>query len=238
MEDALDLYLKSIYYNLDNAASFSGAIKLYKKALEDQKTITLSQIKKWLKSQTTYSSHREVKNKFKTQSVYAPYAGYLWDIDTVNMLKYSKYNNYNDFLVCIDVLSRFAYTFPLKTLQGGEMYEALKQIFKIKQPERIRSDKGSEMINKKVAKLFSKLGIIHFTTTSQFKACFAERLIKTLKVKITKYIYHKQDYKWDDILENVTKSYNSTFHRSIQTTPEKAQNMPSQDLWLINYNSC
>ena len=235
MEEDLDSYLKTIYYSLDNAASYSSTSKLYQKVLADKKNITYSQIEKWLKSQTTYTDHKEVKKKFKTQTVYAPYSHYLWDIDTVNMLKYSKYNKFNYFLVCIDILSRFAYTFPLKTLQGGEMCLALKHIFKTQKPERIRSDKGSEMINKKVAKLLNNLNIIHFTTTSQFKACYAERFIKTLKSKISRYIYHKQNYKWDNILKSVTKSYNSTFHRSIHTTPENALNMTSQDLWLINY---
>lgn len=75
MGDNLDTSLKTIYCNLDKAASYSSAYLLYPTAFRLWKITKILHILKlknsWLKSQATYTSHREVKTKFKC--VYAPY---------------------------------------------------------------------------------------------------------------------------------------------------------------------
>ena len=229
-------YLKTIYYNPKNPASYSSASKLHKKALHDGKYISQHEISNWLKAQSTNTSFKELKRNFKTRRVYVPHTNYLWDLDVCYMKTYSEYNKYNYFLLCIDILSRYVYTYPLITLKGSEMCVALKHIFSKSKPLKARTDKGSEFIGYKVENLFKKLDIIHFTTTSQFKANYSERAIKTIKMKITKFIYHKQNYKWDSVLQDITDSYNSSYHRMIHTTPTIALTMESQDLWLRNYN--
>ena len=60
---------------------------------------------------------------------------------------------------------------------------ALNYIFAKSSPIKARTDKGSEFIGYKIEKLFKKYKINHFTTTSQFKANYSERAIKTIKMK-------------------------------------------------------
>ena len=85
---------------------------------------------------------------------------------------------------------------------------ALKHVFMQLQPQRIRTDLGSEFSNKNVSQLLKKwvLNILQ---------------LHILKTKISKYVYHKQQYKWEEILEDVTYSYNTTYHRRIHTSPDR-----------------
>ena len=75
----------------------------------------------------------------------------------------------------------------------------------------------------------------HFTTTNETKANFAERVIKTLKSKLTRYMHNKNTNIWIDALPKTTKSYNSTYHRSIKMSPNKAVNTDDTVLWQIQY---
>ena len=101
-----NIYLKTIYNDPENSASYSSVSKLYKKTIEDGRYMLQNKIKKWLETQSIYTGFKELKRKFKTQKVYVPHAGYLWDIDVCDMTKYSKFNKYNYFVLFIDIMTR------------------------------------------------------------------------------------------------------------------------------------
>ena len=49
----------------------------------------------------------------------APFIDYQWDVDTAVMKSFAKDNDgYAYFVVAIDVFSRFAHTFPLRSTRG------------------------------------------------------------------------------------------------------------------------
>ena len=152
------------------------------------------------------------------------------------MVRYGKYNNgYKHILILIDILSRFAWTYALKSLTGKEMKEALQVV--LKNPiKKLRTDSGSEFANGTVKAFLQSKGIDHFTTLNEKKANYAERLIQTLKTKITKYMPKNGTYEWVNVLPPVTSSYNKTYHRSIQMTPTQAMNTDDVTLWNLQYN--
>ena len=56
-------------------------------------------------------------------------------------------------------------------------------------------------------------------TQNEVKANYAERAMKTIRGKIYKYFTYKQSYHYIDALQDITRAYNSSVHRSIKMAP-------------------
>ena len=228
-------YLETIYYNPEHAASFSGIDKLYRSVRSEGKAITKGQLKKWLRGQSVYNGHKPVRKTFKRRRVISQRKWYQFDGDTVSMTRYRKNNHgYAYILVLIDVTSKYAWTRPLKTLKGKEMVETLKSL-KMKKPENLRTDKGSEFINSDFKRYIDLRGINHYSTTNEKKANFAERFIKTLKSRIMKYMHKSNSHEWVAVLPKITESYNNTHHRTIDMSPSQALKTDDVTLWKKIY---
>ena len=148
VDDTVKGYLEKLYHNPKEPAAFSGVDKLYREVKrQGVHTVSKTQIKKFLQSQVDYTVQKQNRRKFKRRCVVVSYVGYQCDSDTANFTSYVKHNKgYKYFLLVIGVMSKMAYTRPLKTLKSYEMAKSLKSIFKefnIKF-ERIRTDMGSE----------------------------------------------------------------------------------------------
>ena len=133
-------------------------------------------------------------------------------------------------------MSKFVWTFPVRTTTGQEMVNALKTMFASgRKPTHLRSDQGTEFVNKNVKTFLKKEDIIVFVTHNTVKASYAERAIKTIKSKLIRYLTRKQSRRWVDVLSNITESYNKTYHRSIKRTPQSVKPEHSPELWKIQY---
>jgi hypothetical protein len=106
-------------------------------------------------TQETFGLHRQIIRKFRRRKVIAPFIDYQWDADTAVMKSFIKDNDgYAYFVVAIDVFSRFAHTFPLRSTRGKEMSSALQTLFRRgKKPTKLRTDKGVEFRNRDVQRL-------------------------------------------------------------------------------------
>ena len=144
--------------------------------------------------------------------------------DTINYRQYKRENQgYGYIMVLIDVFSKKSYTFPMKKLTEFEAVIALeKMLDRLPDiPQTIITDKGTEYYNSKVQSLFQRMGIRHYSIRTKHKACVAERFIKTLKSRLEKYFWKSKSHDWFSVLEDFTKNYNETFHRSIKMTPNQ-----------------
>ena len=139
--------LKKVYFDAAHAGSYSSPQKIYESL---DKQISLSKIKNFLRGVETYTVQRNLHRKFKRNNVIAPFINYMYDMDTANMTFYQKNNDYVHILIIIDIFSRFIWTVPLKTLLGKEMAEKLKVIFNQRKPLKVRTDAGSDFVNKNV----------------------------------------------------------------------------------------
>ena len=77
-------------------------------------------------------------------------------------------------------------------------------------------------MNKEVGNFLKKEKVKHVYTFYETKANYAERVIKTIKLKIIKYLTANETFRWIDELDNLTYSYNNSKHRSIGMTPFEA----------------
>ena len=231
-------YLKSIYYDPKHPGAYSGVDKLYRAVRKEGKFVLgRAKIRNWLLKQEDYSVHREERPKFKRRRVIAPYVDYQWDVDTANMDYYKKLNDgYAYFLLAVDILSKFVWTVALRTKTGKEMVRALTQIFERgNKPTNIRSDKGTEFVNKDVKIFLQKKGVNYFVSQNVVKASFSERAIKTVKSRIARYMTHQQTHRWIDALPAITESYNRSYHRSIKRSPASVKSSDSAELWKRLY---
>jgi hypothetical protein len=230
-------YLSKLYYNPSYPSSFGGINQFYKSIKNNNLGISRNEVKEWLSSQEPYTSHRSLKRKFLRPKVIAPYKYYMMDFDTGY---YEKYGNVNDgykyFLIGIDILSHFVNVIPLKSLKADEVAKAMKNILEINQPYIVRTDKGSEFVNTIMKRLLKDRGVKHITTTNETKANYAERAIKTLKSKISKYFSSEQTHRWIDQIDNFVNNYNNSVHRSINISPQNALKENDSDLFNYQYN--
>ncbi len=222
--------------------SFSGLAKIIQSNSDEEgkPKFSTGQIKKWLESQEFYTLHKAPHTTFPRARVVVPHPDYQFDMDCAYMTSYSAKDNegFKYFVVFIDVFSKYAYAFPLRSLSADEMVKTLKEFISLtsQKPEKLRSDLGVEFKNKQVAKYLNDEGIDHFFAQSDKKANMAERFIRTIKSKLVRYMKKNKTSKWVDILKDVVLSYNNTFHRTIGTSPSLVKKGDIPMLWQKMYD--
>lgn len=123
----------------------------------------------------------------------------------------------------------------MKSLKANEVKEALNEIFKKQKPTLARSNGGSEFTNGIISNFLKQLGIKQIVTIGEKKANYAERAIRTIKLKLAQYMTQNQTHKWYDQLQNITSSYNKTYHRTIKMSPMDALSTNDSILWKNQY---
>ena len=232
-------YLEEIYFNPEHPGSFGGENKLYRVIKEEGRfPITHKKLRKWLSSQETYTLHKPARRKYSRRPIIVSGSSQQADADLVDMIKFSKYNNDTKFiLVYIDVFSKKLWTEPLKSKSGKDVTEALRKIYKEGgRCERMRTDKGTEFLNKNVQTFLAENKVHHFVSQNpSIKASVAERSIKNLKKKIYKYMNQFQTYEYLTVLPKLTSAYNRTFHRSIGMSPAQVSKENESQVFATLY---
>ena len=90
---AFENYLKNIYYNPSNPASFSGPDKLYQFVKKDGKyMISKYRIRKWLQREDAFSLQRESRKPIKRSRIVVAGIDDQWSADLMDMVKFAKSN--------------------------------------------------------------------------------------------------------------------------------------------------
>ena len=213
--------LVNIYFDVSNPASFGGVKKLYNAAKAISPEISFKNVQDWLKTQLTYTLHKQIINKFKRNRILVQRKNEQFECDLVDMQNFSKFNSgFKYILTAIDCFSKFLYAFPLKNKTPFEIIKVFKVIFKIDKPQHIRTDRGLEFNNSKVQKFLKENDVNYFTSNdSKIKCAIMERANRTLKSKMFRYFTSKGTRKYYDILQALVKSYNNSYHRTIKMAP-------------------
>ena len=238
-DEEKDTVLSEIYYNPSSKGSFSSPSALFRSVKESgYEDITRKNVNDFLQKQDVYTLSRETKRKHKTRKVISPYIGYQHDVDLADMRRHSKQNDGVCYIfVLIDIFSRKVYTTPIKTKNAFEIINAFQYAIKNgAKIERIRSDGGSEFNSEKLLKYFKQNNIKHFVNRNIPKANYAERVIKTLKQKIIRYMSKNNTHKWIDVLDDLSDSYNKSYHRSIGKAPKDVIKKDEIKLWRRMYD--
>jgi hypothetical protein len=162
-----------------------------------------------------------------------------FDADLIVIPKYAAANDGIQYLlVAIDVFSRFVWVVPLKNKTGPLVKAAFSKIFRQgRKPRRIRTDRGSEFTNHIIREFFEseKVNVTLYYTSNEKQANFAERVIKTLKTKIMRYMTKAKTDRYIDVLSAIVKSYNAMEHKGINEAPVNITEENEKKHWWDMY---
>lgn len=239
--DVLDDYLSSLYNTAVQPGSFMGINKLYTAVKrENIYTVTYQQIKDWLETNRTYSLYKRVRRVKRRPRVVVAGIDDQFDADLADLSApdYVEHNNGVRFLlVVIDIFTRYLWVRPLKNKYSDTVVKAFKAIFKKskRRPRRIRSDRGSEFTAKTSQDYFKSENIVQIFTGNEVQANYVERVIQTLKTKLFRYMATNDTRRYIDVLPDIVKSYNSTYHTGIGAVPKDIDKSDERRLWWNMY---
>ena len=220
----MEKFLKKTYYDVSHVAGYSGVKKLVDAAKTAGYTdASYGKVKSWLQRQETYSVMKPARHNFPRSHVKVGGLNEQFQADLIDWSREVDANDgYKYILVTVDLFSRFACTAALKSKTTAEVAEALAKIFREQRRPKymIQTDAGQELCGRKAKAMYKSFNIAHMVSRSDKKASVVERLIKTLRSKMNKYMLENQTRRWINILEPVTRSYNSAIHSSTSFAPK------------------
>lgn len=214
--------MKRIYYTPSNPGSLGGKQRLKDAVLKETGVrLTNDEVSEWLSGEDAYTLHKTAPLKYRRNRVFVYGIDMQFQADLVDMSTYAKENDNNHFLLtCIDLFSKYAWTRVLKNKSAVEVAKAFESILEEgRVPEKIQTDKGKEFFNKHFQKLMKKYNITHFATSSELKSSVIERFNRTLRGRMWRYLTATNSKRYIDILQDITRGYNVSYHRSIKMRP-------------------
>ena len=166
--------------------------------------------------------HKPIIRKFRKRKVYSTFKDNIWSVDLADMQLLSKYNKGIRFLLCvIDIFSKYAWVVPLKDKKGIIIVKAFQITLKQsnRKPNKIWVDKGSEFYNAYFKKWLRDNDIVMYSTNNEGKSAVAERFVRTMKIKIYKYMTSISKNVYIDKLDDIVDEYNNTYHTTIKMKP-------------------
>ena len=211
--------LKKLYLDSKFPGSYSGAYKFYQEVKNIHPKVTLKKVNEFLKSQDAYTLHKRTrKPKFRRTLVFKPRD--LWQIDLLDMQKYSKENDgYRYICVIIDCFSRYVWVKPLKNKTGKATVKALALLLMNERPKLIQADQGTEFFNRDVKRMLEAFGPKLYHTYTDKKAAIVERVQRTLRGRLGRLFTKRGNFKWIDKIDDIVTAYNNSYHRTIKMKP-------------------
>ena len=203
--------------------------------------IPQSQAKQQLQQLLSYTLHKPRRRRFPTLPTLVFTINEQFVMDLVDLQKLAKYNRgYKYLLTVIDVLSKYALVEPLKSKSATAMVDALQRLWARlgdRVPEKVQTGSGGEFYNAKVSAFFKKQGVNHFSTHGDLHGSVVERWNRTLKTNMFRCLTTNNTLKYIDVLPALVKTYNHTFHRSIQEKPVNVTPKKQKEIWYRLYGS-
>ena len=161
-------------------------------------------------------------NKFERQKIIINHINEIHSTDLVDMTQYSKMNKgYKYIFTNIDVFSKIAYAFPLKSKKIQDIKPCFEKIFKNNKPKYIWSDKESSFLSKEMQQFFKDNNVKIYHTNSHLKAVVIERFNRSLRELMMKEFVKNNNTVWYNTLSKLIKIYNNRYHSTIKMKPNQ-----------------
>ena len=182
--------------------------------------------------------NKSVINKFERKKVIVSYIDEIHSCDLVDMQKYSKVNRgYKYIFTNIDIFSKYAWSFPIKSKTIKDIKPCFEKIFKERKPKYIWSDQESAFFSKEMLKFFENNNVKIYHTYSNLKAVVIERFNRSLRELMMKSFVKNNNTVWYNILPGLIKTYNNRYHRTIKIKPINVDKSNEKHIKMIyNYD--
>ena len=217
----MDDYFKEFYYSKENV--FNDPNRIWQTIKEDMQFKTIKYKKKeflkWVLDQKEYQVNKSNFTPHDLHTIVAPDDSYQMDITFYD--QYSRINKgYSCILTIIEITSRKAYAYPMKSKKSDEVLDNFKKFHdEVKKVAIIEVDAGNEFLNSKFKQYCTdnniKLLIFNNDKRSMGKV---ERFNRTIRDSLSKIA---PDGVWLAKVPIIIHVYNNTKHSSTKYTPQE-----------------
>ena len=187
-------------------------------AIKTQKTLGLGN--NFTMEDLSNELNKPTIQKFERKKIIVNHINEIHSTDLVDMSQYSKMNRgYKYIFTDIDVFSKIAYAFPLKSKKYKILNLVLKKYFKKNKPNYIWSDKEPAFLSKKMQLFFKDNNVKIYHTNSHLKAVVIERFNRSLRELMMKEFVKNNNTICYNILPKLIKIYNNQYHSTIKMIP-------------------
>lgn len=221
--------LNNIYSDLKSEAAFTNSpsklINIADKQL-GYDGFTLAQGEHFLKSIDTHTLFKQIPTRYRKRN-YRPFiigsVNEQWQADLADMSRHNLFHSPRYLLCVIDAFSKYAFVRGIPSKHGKVVADAFKDIFSksLSHPEFICTDFGTEFINATVKQTLFSFGVKRiFQTTGNNKAAIVERFISTLRMIISKFLFHNGLKQLNNHnLQLIVENYNNRKHSATGYKP-------------------
>ena len=201
------------------------------KGIDSLRRITglpISVIRTFLRGTRSYTLHAPARRTHDRRPVDS--GGFLYSQMGTDLMDLPKLAPRNDgfryIMVCICQVSKRAHARGLKTKDSAAVKKAFGDIIDTEIApltlRMIHGDKERAFVSEDVKSfLRDRYNVTIFAVgNAQTKCAAAERVIRTLKNMMFRYMTHFETDRYIDDLQNLIENYNSTWHRSIRMAPK------------------
>ena len=164
--------------------------------------------------------NKSVINKFERKKIIVNHIDEIHSCDLVDMQKYSKVNRgYKHIFTNIDIFSKYAWSFSLKTKTIKDIKPCFEKILKQRKPKYIWSVQESSFFSKEMLKFFEDNNVKIYYTYLNLKAVVIERFNRSLRELMMKEFVKNNNTVWYNILQKLINFYNNRYHNTIKDKP-------------------
>ena len=190
---------------------------LVKNAIKSKKTLGLGN---FTMEDLSEELNKPSINKFERKKIIVNHINEIHSADLVDMTQYARVNRgYKYIFTNIDVFSKIATAFPLKSKKIHDIKPCFEKIFKNNKPKYIWSDKESSFLSKQMQEFFKDNDVKIYHTNSYLKAVVIERFNRSLRELMMKHFTKNNNTIWYNILPKLIKIYNNRYHSTIKMKP-------------------
>ena len=227
-KEHLQILNKEFYENLN----FFGRDRLFNmlRTKYGDESPSRRQVADFLKNQEINQLYSPSKGKPKTFKSSMTSVGKILAMDLMDMQKF-QIRGYKYLFNAIDMSSRYNYSVALKNKTDAEVLNGFKKIYNQSKTHSIRSDNGSEFINKKFTSYLEKNGIKQILGEAGKPASngMIERANATIKELIQKALEINPKFDWVKNLDKLIENINNSNHRITGHTPNEIQKAYKND---------
>jgi len=120
-----------------------GVNELYRKVKEQNKHITIKQVREYLNNQYSKQIHKPIRKPKFYFPITSDDDNDIFQIDLMDMKNISTVNkNYKWIFVCIDVYTRKAYVIPMKDKTTLNIVNSFQKVLQQAKPHKVTCDQG------------------------------------------------------------------------------------------------